>query len=738
LVDDAEIANPERSSEAGGFGTSGFGDAPVRSREEDLLGRARFATILAQAFVAYPEADSLVVALYGPWGSGKTSTLNFALEALKEVEGESVPLVVRFDPWWYSNTGELLTQFFVQIGNELETDYRFYNLKQKLITYGRLTAKPAGALADLLGAAGLGSVTAQGLDAYLASLQESRQRDVRQLREELDKELAKLERGILVVIDDIDRLSGEEIRDVFKLVKATANFPNTRYFLAFDRATVADALYDVQKSEGDAYLEKIVQLPFTLPRPSPGQLGDLLMEGVRSISSEQRFISEDELTDELKALEFYRYKDLDTLWNSVRQVKRFLSMLRFTLPSVAGEVKLSDFLILEMLRMLYPEAYDRLVALEDFFVGFPYDRAYPIGDPRTYKNAVLGAVEEVTSAAGVNGTAMVDTWLEDLFPKVQWAKRSASWGDEHKEIWTSERRVCMPDFFRVATSWGLGPGGVSEEELRRLLDHKDDPGELRKRLLDYRSSGRARSDLATLLRRLGAWYRFRGDVEDAENLIRAGFGIEDFPGAQATLSIVVKDLLTKKLPNSGRRKQLLLQAIHVHGVNTMIVDLTRDLGSEHGYRGGEQLPEQFRAVSSEDFGEVVQEVVAGIEKQAQDNSIFERNHFDQYFYLWEDACGLEVPKEHLADMVNDDALFVQLLVAYATKSDGAHYGSVEESLRVDPPTLRVQLLENFALVENATMRARALLSGSPAWLSDDVRTLLEAFINRYSENERTA
>jgi hypothetical protein len=85
LVDHSEAASREESSEGSGLEPSSFGDASVRSREEDVLGRAQFATIVAQAFVAYPEADSLVVALFGSWGSGKTSTLNFALEALEEV-----------------------------------------------------------------------------------------------------------------------------------------------------------------------------------------------------------------------------------------------------------------------------------------------------------------------------------------------------------------------------------------------------------------------------------------------------------------------------------------------------------------------------------------------------------------------------------------------------------------------------------------------------------------------------
>jgi hypothetical protein len=89
LVDHSEAASREGSSDKSGLEPSRFGNTSVRSREGDLLVRARFATIVARVFVAYPEANNLV-ALFGSWGSSKTSTLNFALEALGEVEGVSI------------------------------------------------------------------------------------------------------------------------------------------------------------------------------------------------------------------------------------------------------------------------------------------------------------------------------------------------------------------------------------------------------------------------------------------------------------------------------------------------------------------------------------------------------------------------------------------------------------------------------------------------------------------------
>ena len=82
---------------------------------------------------------------------------------------------------------------------------------------------------------------------------------------DLDKELRKQERTLVVFIDDLDCLSSEEIRLVFKIVTLTASFPKIIYVLSFDRGVVSRTLSEVQGFDGDLYLEKIVQLPVDLP-----------------------------------------------------------------------------------------------------------------------------------------------------------------------------------------------------------------------------------------------------------------------------------------------------------------------------------------------------------------------------------------------------------------------------------------------------------------------------------------
>ena len=79
-------------------------------------------------------------------------------------------------------------------------------------------------------------------------------------KEILNNKLLKYKGKIIVFIDDIDRLNKSEIRLLIQLIKAVCDFPNIIYVLSFDKSIVSSALSDEQSLDGNAYLEKIIQL----------------------------------------------------------------------------------------------------------------------------------------------------------------------------------------------------------------------------------------------------------------------------------------------------------------------------------------------------------------------------------------------------------------------------------------------------------------------------------------------
>ena len=96
-------------------------DKPLIDPQEDQLGYALFARHLAFSLTKMVPAEGFVVAIYGPWGSGKTTLLNFLFHYFKEAPVAEQPIIVPFNPWWFSGHEKLAKHFFDQLQASLAT-----------------------------------------------------------------------------------------------------------------------------------------------------------------------------------------------------------------------------------------------------------------------------------------------------------------------------------------------------------------------------------------------------------------------------------------------------------------------------------------------------------------------------------------------------------------------------------------------------------------------------------------
>src|SRR5436309_3386744 len=92
-----------------------FSDRAIKCRDDDRLGRAPFAEALAAQLAAAAEGEGSVVALMGPWGSGKTSILNMVDEVLT-ARGDVI--VLRFNPWLFSGAEELVARLLSELASQ--------------------------------------------------------------------------------------------------------------------------------------------------------------------------------------------------------------------------------------------------------------------------------------------------------------------------------------------------------------------------------------------------------------------------------------------------------------------------------------------------------------------------------------------------------------------------------------------------------------------------------------------
>src|SRR5258708_32230811 len=92
------------------------------------------------------------------------------------------------------------------------------------------------------------------------------EKDIKETKAEVSELLRQLKAPILVVIDDVDRLTADEVRLIFQLIKANADFPNLVYLALFQRDIVEKSLEKVTSGSGKDFLEKIVQIGFDGPQ----------------------------------------------------------------------------------------------------------------------------------------------------------------------------------------------------------------------------------------------------------------------------------------------------------------------------------------------------------------------------------------------------------------------------------------------------------------------------------------
>jgi predicted KAP-like P-loop ATPase len=355
-----------------------LGEGSLKEPKDDLLGYAPFAKNLSQALRKISPTDGLVLALYGSWGAGKSTMLNFVEKNLQEQADCQELAIVRFNPWWFSGQEDLVRVFFVELigglGLNRFSDEAKKFLKEKIApvlrVFGKLVSKmPTDAGATVAPGAEFLNAAGEGVYQIGKELEGLGLKSLTEAKEDIEKKLKKISKKILIIVDDIDRLTSEEIRQMLRLIKAVANFSNVMYLLSFDKRVVTVALGAEQVS-GEDYLAKIVQIAFELPLPDQISLRTMLEQRLNRILKN----TPNELFDEHDWSEAYEDRFGGSKSNGIRHfietprdVVRLTNYLSLTYPPVEGEVNAVDFITIETLRIHCPAVYNLVRKNPDSF-----------------------------------------------------------------------------------------------------------------------------------------------------------------------------------------------------------------------------------------------------------------------------------------------------------------------------------------------------------------------------------
>ena len=434
-------------------------DLPIMKSSEDKLNRESFAKILANVILQSAFPTSFTVGLYGAWGSGKTSLLNMVIE---QIERSSTDVVIlRFNPWLCSDPKQLITQFFKQLASAIKMKKPTADTVCELVDQ----------YADLFDAASLipyaGAAIAAAGKIFTTKARKRMNRksnDMQGQKDEIIRTMVKENLKIIVSIDDIDRLSEEEIIAVFQLVKALADFPNAVYLLAFDYDVVVRALGTVQHGDGREYLEKVIQVPFEIPAPSMESIHDALFSKLNGILGD----IPDNRWDKATWAELFQY-GVKNYIKSIRDVIRYSNVFYLKYQLLQGETDPVDLLGLTCLQVFEPAIYSTLNNYKDMLCGsigsYSYDRQKI--DEEKIKKAVSHIFSDGIAANEEAATSI----LGILFPKTEAALGNTySFGryyDYRKFLINCN--IAVPECFDRYFSLSLEDDAISTATMRKLI-----------------------------------------------------------------------------------------------------------------------------------------------------------------------------------------------------------------------------------------------------------------------------
>ena len=331
-------------------------DAPLKDSGEDLYKRKDYAKQLANKLNETISEEALAVGINGEWGIGKTSFFDL----LKRHIDKKSFIIVDFNPWGSINEENVIRNFF----RTLLSEVRKYSSRLSLLIND---------YSDALSSVSGNTLVKSSLSIINKNINES----LDQKFNEINKLLKYINKRIIIFIDDLDRLQKDEIVQVIKLIRNTANFNNTIFIVAYDRNYICGAFEELGKTNSLFYLEKIFQIELELPYIDSSILRKQLVELLKTNLSEKYYVEVENLYS-VNTSKSYPY--LDKFIKTLRDVNRFVNLFCFQFNQIQGEVSFTDYFNITLLRMKYPELVKILYTKQDIL----FDQSKKDDEQRLY------------------------------------------------------------------------------------------------------------------------------------------------------------------------------------------------------------------------------------------------------------------------------------------------------------------------------------------------------------------
>lgn len=323
-------------------------DDAIERDEDDMFGWRYDTKRLIGRLLLDKTGSSVSVAVTAPWGAGKSSYLNLLKNVIKT---DNRFLLIEFNPR-KSASHVTIRQDFLNLLRDVLSDY---------------DSSAVGYVSKYIEALEL--VDDKSLIPKLISL--TGINDPESYKSSIGEILSETGKTLVVVIDDLDRLTGPEILEVLKLIDFNVNFPGSIFISAFDKDYVEQAIASLvsnrrnvssDKERNSNFTDKYFTLEHPLPNVKPNRLMEYLFSLLKKNGEDEESIDFNQnLIGFLSANMLMIYDYLPT----VRDVKRFCNVFipgyyKKCLNRKFQEVDFKDYFLLSLLRYRYPATYESI------------------------------------------------------------------------------------------------------------------------------------------------------------------------------------------------------------------------------------------------------------------------------------------------------------------------------------------------------------------------------------------
>lgn len=313
-------------------------DWPIESVAEDVFDLKVEAEKIADNISNMDRKKTWSFAITAPWGTGKTSFMNMVIEQVKTTHKEDFEFV-QFNPRDCKSYHSIQEEFFSQIACVLS----------------RYNSRCNSAIKDYM--ASLQLIDNRSIIEKITSCYKIW--DKSELKENIENSLESLIKRVLVVIDDFDRLSKDEILEVLKLIDSNAAFKNLIFLTAYDKKQVNKALGDAYKTEDACFVDKFFCHEFQIPSRPYTYISRFIIDNmcamINTDSSEKSLIASI-VNNNKRIMQDY----IPTL----RDAKRFVNQVVMDYKQVRGDVLVSEYILVELLKYRYPDILKKLYKKE--------------------------------------------------------------------------------------------------------------------------------------------------------------------------------------------------------------------------------------------------------------------------------------------------------------------------------------------------------------------------------------